>query len=128
MWTKMRNRRHEEGEKFYRKQLQIKKKLPITFDFRFSHAGLVILPQKQNPDDLFLGPRNATVSPPTSAGAQPRRRISLYHDMKFSAVNEEAAAQGENSTLGSILLGMKLDDQLSNPWYFAGKIPMLVLN
>lgn len=60
---------------------------------RFSHAGLVILPQKQNPDDLFLGPRNATVSPPTSAGAQPRRRISLYHDMKFSAVNEEAAAQ-----------------------------------
>ena len=27
------------------------------FDSRFSHAGLVILPQKQNPDDLFLGPR-----------------------------------------------------------------------
>ena len=68
------------------------------------------------------------MSPPTSAGAQPRRRISLYHDMKFSAVNEEAAAQGETSTLGSILLGIKLDDQLSNPWYLAGKIPMLVLN
>ena len=36
-----------------------------NFDFRFSHAGLVILPQKQNPDDLFLGPRyeeNALVS------------------------------------------------------------------
>ena len=70
--------------------------ITYNYDFRFSHAGLVILPQKQNPDDLFLGPRNATVSPPSSAGAQPRRRISLYHDMKFTAVNEETAAAQDN--------------------------------
>ena len=36
------------------------------------------------------------MSPPSSAGAQPRRRISLYHDMKFTAVNEEASTQGES--------------------------------
>lgn len=66
------------------------------FDSRFSHAGLVILPQKQNPDDLFLGPRyeeNALVSniyeissnwisnppgmPPCPRQAPPERSIAV---------------------------------------------------
>ena len=50
------------------------------------------------------------MSPPSSAGAQPRRRISLYHDMKFTAVNEEAAAQGETLILAPLILhGMKFE-------------------
>ena len=50
------------------------------------------------------------MSPPSSAGAQPRRRISLYHDMKFTAVNEEAAAQGETLILAPLILhDMKFD-------------------
>ena len=50
------------------------------------------------------------MSPPSSAGAQPRRRISLYHDMKFTAVNEEAAAQGETLILPPLILhDMKFD-------------------
>lgn len=41
---------------------------------RFSHAGFNVPPQHANPDQMVLGPR---------------RRISLYHNMKFSALSEE---------------------------------------
>ena len=52
-------RRCEKVQQIFRNgiaYLNIQYTAPL-FDSRFSHAGLVILPQKQNPDDLFLGPR-----------------------------------------------------------------------